>query len=361
MDGVINICFFTPSLNLGGYEKVIVNYANAFSSSHSVTILCGKKEGALQKCVNDNVKIINLNCRTRNYYFSLKSWIEKNDVDILYTPFITYTALAVLIKKTTKRSFVIYSAQHGYCDIEVPLFKRALRKLYKCADVHIAVTSRIADYFSSHYDIRRESFHIFDNPVYNSIDGIKYTKHEKIENAFAISGRLAKDKHVEIAIKIIEAVNKTHTADLFILGTGPLEQELRQYVCDIKADNYIHFVGYVECPADYLGRCKGLLLTSEVESFGNSVVEALLCGIPAIVTDCGGPVEIIEGDKYGVNIGRFDSKEVIENGRKAVIDILMDNIRFGDFGEKAKKYDAARLLGQFLLPYKEIRRNRSED
>ncbi|HCA97471.1 MAG TPA: UDP-glucose--tetrahydrobiopterin glucosyltransferase [Cyanobacteria bacterium UBA9226] len=49
-----------------------------------------------------------------------------------------------------------------------------------------------------------------------------------------------------------------------------------------------------------LRQCQGLLMTPHVvEAFGNVVIEALACGVPAIAYDRGGPSEIIEDGKTG--------------------------------------------------------------
>lgn len=44
----MNIAFITPQLKIGGYEKVVVNYANAFCTlGHKITVICGFKEGGV--------------------------------------------------------------------------------------------------------------------------------------------------------------------------------------------------------------------------------------------------------------------------------------------------------------------------
>lgn len=70
----MNIVFLTPRLTLGGYEKVVVNYANTFSKlGHKVSILCGFKEGNLLEQINKDIEIINFNARYRQFIFPLIS------------------------------------------------------------------------------------------------------------------------------------------------------------------------------------------------------------------------------------------------------------------------------------------------
>lgn len=359
----MNIAFYTPTLQMGGYEKVVVNYANSLQEHHKVTILCGTGGGELAEGIVSNVKVEYLNCRTRTAVFAFTKWLKNNDVDILYVPFITYTAIAVKAKKLAHSNAIIYSAQHGYCDVEVPFLRNRITKLFREADAHIAVSDTIAKFFSEKFSIKRESFYIFDNPVFNSNyihhNSVQDDKYKLDEPTFVISGRLAKDKHVEIAIRIMFEVNKLQKAHLLILGDGPQRNELENLINELKMEKLVEIKGYVSEPMQYFKDCKALLLTSEVESFGNSVVEALYCGIPAIVTDCGGPIEIIDNNIYGVNIGEYNNPDVIKIGKEAVLKILNCEISFGDFRKRAQKYDAVNLENQFLQPYININEDRT--
>lgn len=59
----------------------------------------------------------------------------------------------------------------------------------------------------------------------------------------------------------------------------------------------VEYRGFLETSAlqSELGRCAGIVVTPKwVEAFGNVVIEALACGVPALVYDRGGPAEIVD-------------------------------------------------------------------
>ena len=87
---------------------------------------------------------------------------------------------------------------------------------------------------------------------------------------------------------LIEAMQKTH-ATLWIIGTGPLETELRAQVTESGLGERVHFLGNVsddDLPA-YYQACDIFVLPSITpnEAFGVVQLEAMACGKPVISCD----------------------------------------------------------------------------
>ena len=61
--------------------------------------------------------------------------------------------------------------------------------------------------------------------------------------------------------------------------------KLESYACNLSADEFITFRGHVENIPDAYHQADLLLFLSEYESFGNVVVESILCGTPVIASD----------------------------------------------------------------------------
>lgn len=354
----MNITFITPQLKIGGYEKVVINYANAFCAmGHKITLVCGFKEGEYEKQLNSDVEIVEFKARLRNFLIPLIKYLDKNRVDILYVPFHTYTSIAVLAKIITKSKVIIYSAEHGFEDESKKFIRKVMKYFIKKADVLIAVSKTVAKFDAEQFGINYNRYYIFDNPVYNSKESCEGIICDWLENqkcpVLVTSGRLAKDKHIEIPIKIVAEVSKKRRVSLLVLGNGDEKESLLKLAEEFQISDNIHFEGFVNNPMGYIRKCDIYLQTSEIESFGNGVIEAQYCNVPAIVTDCGGPVELIENGKYGVNIGYFNSEDVISNGVQAVCNILDNKIIFDGLRERTKKYDAINLEKQFMEPYYE--------
>lgn len=103
-------------------------------------------------------------------------------------------------------------------------------------------------------------------------------------------GRLSKEKGVKTLID--EAVKAN--IKLYILGTGPIEEELKEY-----AQNYsnVEFKGFQTGQAltDYIKNARCVVLPSEwYENGPYSAMEAMALGKPLVVSDNGGLPELVD-------------------------------------------------------------------
>lgn len=91
------------------------------------------------------------------------------------------------------------------------------------------------------------------------------------------------------------------------------------------------------------------------EGFGLSIVEAMAAGLPVVVTDAGGPAEIVEWGRCGLLVSPGDPVALAEGIRK----LLGDDARRGEFARAgrvraAKLYDFNRVTDQVIKVYEEV-------
>ena len=99
-------------------------------------------------------------------------------------------------------------------------------------------------------------------------------------------GRLAPGKGlyrwVEIALSLHQAVPQLFFE---IYGEGQLKADLMKKISDAGAAGFIQLKGHRNDIENVYREAGLLLFLSEYESFGNVVVESILCGTPVLVTD----------------------------------------------------------------------------
>ena len=86
---------------------------------------------------------------------------------------------------------------------------------------------------------------------------------------------------------------------LDIVGDGSEKSDLMWLCEDLNLSGSVRFLGFQNDVTSFLKQADAFVLPSFSEGFSIALVEAMLCGLPSIVTKIGGPSEIIEEGKTG--------------------------------------------------------------
>jgi glycosyltransferase involved in cell wall biosynthesis len=123
------------------------------------------------------------------------------------------------------------------------------------------------------------------------------------------TGRISRDKDLPFLIRIYERLQDANEKwNLLLVGDGPYLRELQ---AETRRHERIRFSGRVDygsLPEIYSG-ADLFVFPSTTDTFGMVVLEAQACGLPAVVSDRGGPKEIIEDHRTGLvaQSGSIDS------------------------------------------------------
>jgi glycosyltransferase involved in cell wall biosynthesis len=111
-------------------------------------------------------------------------------------------------------------------------------------------------------------------------------------------GRLSREKGL---LTLVNAFTGLPHLPLKIVGSGPLENEMKGFVHDRGLEN-IEFAGYIDGPLkrEILAGARFLIFPSECyESFGYTIIESYACGAPVIASDIGGARELVAEGETG--------------------------------------------------------------
>ncbi len=347
----MRIAFVTPSLALGGYEKVVVSYANELNRrGHQVDILCGFRQGDLIQTVEDGIRILDFQARARNFLSPLVKYLKTNQVDILYCGFRSYNCIGVLAKKMAKVNTMVYASQHGF-ETDNWLGRKLKGKLIKRADRLTAVTQTVAEYEAKQLNIDVNRFHLLNNPVFDGDRVIPKESHAWFEEEIpiiAVSGRMSWDKGKPFCIRILKELNQTMPVRMLVMGNGPEMDQCKQLAQSLQIEDKVDFMGYVNNPMGYVAECKLLLHTALIEGFGNIIVESLAVNTPVCTTNCTGPMYIIENGKYGVDLGSVEDENFVANAAQKILDVLQDKVTFDGLRERASAFEFKKATDMFL-------------
>jgi glycosyltransferase involved in cell wall biosynthesis len=119
-------------------------------------------------------------------------------------------------------------------------------------------------------------------------------------------GRISKEKNLDVAAAAVHELRAEGLpVRLLVVGDGPYLKELRQQVPDAC------FTGYLK--GQELGAAYSssdiFVFPSTTDTFGNVVLEAQAAGLPCIVSDLGGPCELVRDGSDGIITRALDVRD----------------------------------------------------
>ncbi len=164
------------------------------------------------------------------------------------------------------------------------------------------------------------------------------------------TGRLGKEKNFELLVDLFERLRSDGVpVRLLIAGDGPERAALEQRLA--HQAQYVCFTGRLD--RDLL---KALYLLSDVlvfpsttDTFGMSVLEAQTLGLPALVSQCGGPQEIIVDGKTGYALDTTCVERWIDTCRTLVEARLNNPVSYQAWRDEIKAVFATRYTWKSLI------------
>lgn len=136
--------------------------------------------------------------------------------------------------------------------------------------------------------------------VPNPVDTVKFCMTrppQQIEHfTFAAMGALTSVKRYDLLIRAFALAHSgLEGAKLVIAGDGPLREPLAALAKKLGVAGSVTFMGSVERERapEFYNSVSCVVCSSDFETFGITLIEALACGRPLISTSCGGPRDIV--------------------------------------------------------------------
>lgn len=123
---------------------------------------------------------------------------------------------------------------------------------------------------------------------------------------------------------------------LLIVGSGSVADKLKEQAKNLNLENDIRFTGRVPFSevSNYYNMMKIMVNISEYESFGVSVVEAMACALPVVVTNVGGLKEVVSSDRVGLKVENATAEETAT----AIEKLMNDQALYADISKNARQH-----------------------
>ena len=311
------VLFILENLEGGGAERVFVNIANGFVENNiMVEMLLGKKKGFYLQHLHPSINIIETG--SNNFFQYLKSFtsiFKKNRYSHIFTASHYISAAAILVKKWSGADAKIYQTHHYSYPSKRPfkylkgdmLLKMIYYTTAPSADKIIAVSKGSLQWLRRFSRQKLPQGMVIHNPVFD--DSIYVDAKETVNFPADVEGKtillnVARLSEQKDQLTLLESFSiyrkKNINAVLFIVGTGPLEEELKLYIEQHHLQQRVFMMGFQTNPYKWMAQCDALILSSKYEGFGNVLVEAMALGKTVVSTDCpSGPSEILRDGELG--------------------------------------------------------------
>lgn len=150
----------------------------------------------------------------------------------------------------------------------------------------------------------------------------------------AFSGRLAQQKGIHHLIWGIQLLRQADPrAYLLLIGDGPERRDLEERARILETTDHVRFLGHRSDAASLLHLIDVFWLASKFEGMSNSLMEAMACGKPVIVSDIPPNRELVRHDQEGYLISDDDVVGYVQYSLRLFQDDA-EAKRLGDAGAK---------------------------
>lgn len=332
------ILFLIHDLAQGGAEKVLVNLVNNMDrTKFDITVMALFGGGVNEQFIAKDIRLVICHKRAfpgnshlmklfspqhlyryyiREHYDVVVSYLEGPSARIVSgcrvsdTKLVSWIHTDLKTKKRAKASFRSYDESLA---------------CYRRFDRIICVSQSVQQSFLNLYPL--------DNPVdvlYNTNESDKIISlsqeivQQKVffENEIKLVavGKITPTKGFDRLARIHRRLrDEGYNVHTYILGIGPQQREIEQYLRKHKLENSFTFLGYQTNPYKYVAKCDLFVCTSYIEGFSTATTEALIVGTPVCTVKVSGTKEMLgENNEFGI---------VTENDEEAMfygIKMLLD-------------------------------------
>jgi glycosyltransferase involved in cell wall biosynthesis len=195
------------------------------------------------------------------------------------------------------------STKHGFNPFRSSqVFARADRAVGELANEHIAISRGLARYLAAEEGFAEESFTVIH---YGIEPGPEPEPYAGTAPRLLCVGRLIPIKGHDVLLRAVaQARRVVRDLMLDIVGSGPLEDDLRSQVASLGLHEAVRFLGHVAAVPYDEGAI--VVVPSLGEGFGMVALEAMERGRAVIASDVGGLPEIVADGETGLVVPSGD-------------------------------------------------------
>lgn len=307
----MKIAYLLGSLNRGGTETLMLDMFRSMPSDQLNALCIYRKQGVLEEDFRNTAIRTQKLSPGKNipaYLIRLRRLIKNHKTDIVHAQQ-PIDALFAFLACTFLKTKVVLTL-HAYDYTETRLSKLILKFVLRKTDLNIYVSDSQKTYYTNKYKLPSNK----QKTIYNGIGFEKFNilQSSSIREDLKINsdclllgtvGNFVPGRDQLTICKFLDILNLKNIAFHFIfVGKRNAKTPDRYDDCVdfVKENNLlskVHFLGSRNDVPELLQQLDAFIYSTEHDTFGIAVVEAMACGLPVFVNDWDVMTEITENGK----------------------------------------------------------------
>ncbi|MBO9585990.1 MAG: glycosyltransferase [Flavobacterium sp.] len=312
------------SLEVGGAERMAVNYANSLANKIEFSGLVATRcEGLLLDYVNQRVNYAFLAKKSAldiSAIFRLRSYIKKNKVEFVHAHSSSFF-IAVLVKLAMPKIKIIWHDHYGISQ-NLSARKNLILKLSSFFFLGIISVNEALKKWAQNY-LNCPNVIYFPNFIIESTASLNTFKLEGKDGKRIICvANLRPQKNHELLINGAKEIQKKNPEWTFhLIGkdfNDSYSANLLQQVKDKGLSEDVFFYGAVNNVTDLLKQCEIAVLTSFSEGLPLAVLEYGFASLPVVATNVGEISKVIPSANEGLVIDSNNLDQFVTSVQKLI-------------------------------------------
>lgn len=311
------ICFLIDKFIFGGVEKVVIDTIKLLHNDYNITLYIATDDidynlkAEVEKYAEVLMGHMNFNEKTfalLSIPLTAKLILEKNFKNKYDCVIVCKPALNNIVFTHMSKKYIYWN--HGdkdimYVDNNLSMLRKInklrLSHIYKKYDLVLSPVPEIADLISKAFHLSYSD--VLTNPcdlkqvINKSTELISdYPKTDKM--IICCVGRLSIEKRFDRVIQAVSNLDKSKY-QVLIVGDGPERTQLESLIKHNNLENNVYLLGNKTNPYPYIKQSDLLISSSERESYGLTILEAMILRTPVIATNTTGARFLLKEGKLG--------------------------------------------------------------
>ena len=329
------ILHFIDSGGLYGAENVILNLSREMQASDTYTPVVGcivsqpdERSDLYDKAIELGVDVLKLVIRNSFLFVDIPRaarQLKKNGISLIHSHGYKPSVFGFLIRLATGIP-IIATCHLWFLQGKIPLKMRAMIMLelisYRFFPAIVAVSGKIKEILINH-GVAENKIEIIKNGIvlsdYTSLpDKTIDQLREKLQLrqgdfCFLNVARLTRQKAQWSIVKVARMLkNAGEKVKFFIVGEGPLRDDLQQLIIDNGVQDYVFLLGFRQDVNKLLQVAEVFILPSLDEGMPMALLEAVASKTPVLATPVGDIPKLIQDGRSGVIVKKDDVDDLFD-------------------------------------------------